>query len=61
VDQLGITDESCILGKALDKDFLSGTQELRKSGKEGKLNIRTEELPWERSRSLLEKGWKAMT
>jgi hypothetical protein len=32
VDQLVITHESCILGKALDKDFLSGTQEIRKRG-----------------------------
>jgi hypothetical protein len=36
-------------------------QELKNSGREGKFNIRTEKLPWERSRSQSGQGWKAMT
>jgi hypothetical protein len=64
VDQPVITDEPCIHGKKQTKNFHqelrnsgtqelrnSGAQELRNSGREGKFNIRTEELPWERSRS----------
>ncbi|OBQ28743.1 MAG: hypothetical protein AN487_24310, partial [Anabaena sp. CRKS33] len=59
VDQPVITDEPCIHGKKQTKNF---HQELKNclpgrcfasvaAGREGKFNIRTEELPWERSRS----------
>jgi hypothetical protein len=58
VDQPGITDEPCVHGKKQTKIF---HQELKNSGREGKFNIRTEELPWDRSRSQSEQGWKAMT
>jgi hypothetical protein len=74
VDQLGITDEPCIHEKKQTKILHqelrnsgtqelrnSGTQELRNSGIEGKFNIRTEEPPWEMSRSQSGQGWKAIT
>jgi hypothetical protein len=58
VDQLGITDETCIDGKKQTKIF---HQEIKNSGREGKFNIQAEELSWERSRSQSGLGSKAMS